>query len=81
MLDQKYTNFQCHIYKQIFFYILIFRFLQALVGLFELPQDESIPEDERFIEIEETPGYQNSYSKLIFASKKDYDPLQVNFDF
>jgi len=53
------------------------RFLQALVGLFELPQDESIPEDERFIEIEETPGYQNSYSKLIFASKKDYDPLQA----
>ena len=51
--------------------------MQALVGLFELPQDESIPEDERFIEIEETPGYQNSYSKLIFASKKDHDPLQV----
>ena len=63
------------------FFTFISRFLQALVGLFELPQDESIPEDERFIEIEETPGYQNSYSKLIFASKKDYDPLQVNFDF
>ena len=60
---------------------MISRFLQALVGLFELPQDESIPKDERFIEIEETPGYQNSYSKLIFASKKDYDPLQVNLIF
>ena len=30
--------------------------LQALLGLFELPEDESIPDDEHFIEIEDTPG-------------------------
>ena len=75
--NNEYNDFQYHIHNKNLFYILISRFLQALVGLFELPQDESIPEDERFIEIEETPGYQNSYSKLIFASKKDYDPLQT----
>ena len=69
MAQVKINNFQFHDFfgflKSLQFFIS--RFLQALVGLFELPQDESIPEDERFIEIEETPGYQNSYSKLIFT--------------
>lgn len=32
------------------------RLLQALVGLFELPEDDSLPDDEHFIEIEDTPG-------------------------
>ena len=32
--------------------------LQALIALFELPEDSSIPDDEHFIEIEDTPGYQ-----------------------
>jgi len=49
--------------------------LQALVGFFELPQDDSIPDDEHFIEIEDTPGYQTAYSQLIFAGKRDHDPL------
>ena len=30
--------------------------LQALIGLFELPEDDSVPDDEHFIEVEETPG-------------------------
>ena len=30
--------------------------LQALIGLFELPEDESVPDNEHFIEIEDTPG-------------------------
>lgn len=30
--------------------------LQALIGLFELPEDESIPDDEHFIDVEETVG-------------------------
>ena len=30
--------------------------LQALIGFFELPEDDSIPDDEHFIDIEETPG-------------------------
>lgn len=49
--------------------------LLALVALFELPEDESIPDDEHFIEIEDTPGYQTAYSQLIFAGKPDYDPV------
>merc|ERR1719348_2041104 len=49
--------------------------LQALVALFELPEDETIPDDEHFIEIEDTPGYQTAYSQLIFAGKPDHDPV------
>ena len=48
---------------------------QSLVGLFELPQDSSIPDDEHFVEIEDTPGYQTAYSQLAFAGKRDHDPV------
>ncbi|KAH9496808.1 Exportin-2 [Bulinus truncatus] len=51
------------------------KLLQALIGLFELPEDDSVPDDEHFIEIEDTPGYQTSYSQLAFAGKQDHDPL------
>ena len=40
----------------IFFTLCRPRLLQALIGLFELPEDESVPDDEHFIEIEDTPG-------------------------
>ena len=49
--------------------------LQALIGLFELPEDGTIPDDEHFIEIEDTPGYQTAYSKLMFAGKHEVDPV------
>lgn len=49
--------------------------LLALIALFELPEDGTIPDDEHFIEIEDTPGYQTAYSQLIFAGKPDYDPV------
>lgn len=49
--------------------------LQALIELFELPEDDSIPDDEHFIEIEDTPGYQTAYSQLAFAGKKERDPF------
>jgi len=49
--------------------------LLAIISLFELPQDGSIPDDEHFIEIEDTPGYQTAYSQLIFAGKPEYDPV------
>lgn len=52
------------------------RLLQALIGLFELPEDESVPDDEHFIEIEDTPGYQAAYSQLAFAGKAQHDPLK-----
>ncbi|XP_070556121.1 exportin-2-like [Ptychodera flava] len=49
--------------------------LQALIGLFELPEDESTPDDEHFIEIEDTPGYQTAFSQLVFAGKREHDPF------
>ncbi|XP_039257797.1 exportin-2-like [Styela clava] len=52
--------------------------LQAVIGLFELPEDDSVPDDEHFIEVEETPGYQTAYSQLAFASKKSEDPVKVD---
>jgi len=50
--------------------------LTAFIGLIELPEDTSVPDDEHFIEIEETPGYQAVYSQLAFAGKKQKDPLE-----
>lgn len=32
------------------------KLLEALIGLFELPQDETIGADEHFIDVEDTPG-------------------------
>ncbi|KAJ4428957.1 hypothetical protein ANN_25953 [Periplaneta americana] len=55
--------------------------LQALIGLFELPEDESTLPDDHFIEVEDTPGYQAAYSQLAFANKLDHDPLQGRFPF
>lgn len=49
--------------------------LQALIGLFELPQDESTHPDDHFIEVDDTPGYTVAYSQLNFANKEEYDPL------
>lgn len=63
-------------------YVLIFCFLQSrtpllqsLIGLFELPEDDSIPDEEHFIDIEDTPGYQTAFSQLAFAGKKEHDPV------
>ena len=52
--------------------------LEAVIGLFELPQDESVPDDEHFIEIEDTPGYQTAYCHLAFAGKRTHDPVKVD---
>uniref|UniRef100_A0A131Y3V5 Exportin-2 n=1 Tax=Ixodes ricinus TaxID=34613 RepID=A0A131Y3V5_IXORI len=49
--------------------------LQALIDLLELPQDESVPDDEHFVEVEDTPGYQTAYSQLVFAGKREHDPF------
>jgi len=50
--------------------------LSALVALFELPEDDNIPDDEHFIDIEDTPGYQTAYSQLVFAGKREDDPVK-----
>jgi exportin-2 (importin alpha re-exporter) len=49
--------------------------LQALIGLFELPEDESTLPDDHYVEVVDTPGYQAAFSQLVFANKKDHDPL------
>lgn len=53
--------------------------LQALISLFELPEDESIPDDEHFIEIDDTPGYQTAFSQLVFAGVRERDPFSELF--
>lgn len=40
-----------------------------------MPEDDSIPEDEHFIEVEDTAGYQNAYCQLVFAGKSEFDPI------
>ena len=51
-----------------------------MVKLFELPEDETVPDDEHFIEIEDTPGYQSAYSQLQFAGKRKHDPVAAISD-
>lgn len=53
--------------------------LQALISLFELPEDDSTPDDEHFIDIEDTPGYQTAFSQLIFAGVKSHDPYALDY--
>ena len=49
--------------------------LESLIKLFECPQDNSVPDEEHFIEIEDTPGYQTAYSQLVMAGFKENDPF------
>lgn len=48
--------------------------LETIIAVFELPEEES-NDNEHFIEIEEASSYQACYSRLVFASKKEPDPL------
>uniref|UniRef100_T1J763 Exportin-2 n=1 Tax=Strigamia maritima TaxID=126957 RepID=T1J763_STRMM len=65
MIDGRYSQFWAPL-------------LEALVSLMELPTDESIPEDEHFVEIDDTPGYQAVYSQLMYAGEKERDPFNGN---
>jgi len=65
LLDENYTS-------------LWVPLIEAVVGLFELPEDDSVPDDEHFIEIEDTPGYQTAYSQLAFAGKPAQEPVKVD---
>ncbi|CAB3368472.1 Hypothetical predicted protein [Cloeon dipterum] len=44
--------------------------LEALLKLFELPEDDSLLPDDHFIDVEDTPGYQAAYSRLAFAGDR-----------
>ena len=50
--------------------------MQALVGLFELPEAEDGPEDAHFVDVDESQGYQAAFSQLLFAPVPKYDPLK-----
>lgn len=52
--------------------------LSVLIGLFELPEDTSTPDDEHFIEVEDTPGYQAAYCQLAFAGSTEHDPFAAS---
>lgn len=50
--------------------------LQALIGTFELPPEESLLEADLLVENDEAlGGYQAAYSQLIYAQTKSPDPL------
>ncbi len=44
-----------------------------LVCLFELPEDSNTPEEENFLDIEETSGYQSTFNQLFSANKREHD--------
>jgi hypothetical protein len=50
---------------QIFFTKLRCQLLESLVKLFELPEDDSTPDDEHYIEIEDTPGIVEFKNKML----------------
>ena len=49
--------------------------LESLICFFELPEDTSTQDDEHFIDVEDTPGYQSTFNQLFSASKKEPDPF------
>jgi exportin-2 (importin alpha re-exporter) len=50
--------------------------LEALVGLFELPEELVGGEEDNFIDVEETPGYQSAFNQLHSASRREQDPFE-----
>ena len=50
--------------------------LETLIGLFELPEDTTTADDEHFVDVEDTPGYQGGYNQLQSASRKESDPFR-----
>eukprot|EP00057_Strongylocentrotus_purpuratus_P012723 XP_011667197.1 PREDICTED: exportin-2 [Strongylocentrotus purpuratus] len=49
--------------------------LQALIDVFELEEDDNVPDDEHFIEVEDQPSYSAAYSQLANAGKATRDPF------
>lgn len=51
--------------------------LQSLIGLFELPEDDSTPDDEHFIEIEDTPGTgTHTTAETQLQKDKNFGPMK-----
>ena len=62
MLAEPYVNLWTHL-------------LRCLISLFEMPEDDSIPDDEHFIDVEDTPGYQKAFAQLALWTAKIRIPL------
>ena len=62
MLAEPYVNLWTHL-------------LRCLISLFEMPEDDSIPDDEHFIDVEDTPGYQTAFAQLALWTAKKRIPL------
>ena len=57
MSDSEETIFSCFIIiKKIIIFMCRPQLLQALISLFELPEDVSVPDDEHFIEVDDISG-------------------------
>ena len=52
--------------------------LRCLISLFEMPEDDSIPDDEHFIDVKDTPGYQTALSQLAFVGSQEKDPFSTD---
>ncbi|KAL1115301.1 hypothetical protein AAG570_007332 [Ranatra chinensis] len=51
--------------------------LKTLIQLFELPEDQTDHPDDHYVEVEDTPGYDVAYSRLVYAGdpSAEHDPL------
>ncbi|CAL4096864.1 unnamed protein product [Meganyctiphanes norvegica] len=54
--------------------------LEALVKMFECPEDGSLPAGEHFIEVDDVPVFQGSSARLVHASRPQDDPLKGKVD-
>ncbi|XP_044735221.1 exportin-2 isoform X2 [Chrysoperla carnea] len=50
--------------------------VEALVCVLEMPQDDTVFADDHFIEVDDTPTFEQAYSNLNFAKSPQLDPLQ-----
>lgn len=52
------------------------RVLKCLIDFFEKsPDGTQLPEDQQFLDVDDSSGYQAAYSQLIFARNPRKDPL------
>ena len=64
MLAEPYVNLWTHL-------------LRCLISLFEMPEDDSIPDDEHFNDLKDTPGYQTAFAQLALWAAKNRIPLAL----
>jgi hypothetical protein len=54
--------------------------LDSAIRLLQLPTDETDADDEHFIDVEDTPGYQAAFCQLAMAGKKEFDPFKGDLE-